>query len=97
MNKTKAVLQYLREHSLGITTWDAINLFHATRLSAIIFNLKKDGYVIDAIPESSDDAHWVRYILRRYAPSEVRGTHASSISQETPPLFSADFHRNICG
>lgn len=79
MNKTKAVLQYLREHSLGITTWDAINLFHATRLSAIIFNLKRDGYIIDVIPESADNTHWVRYILKGW------GTTAPSTSPEAPP------------
>ena len=78
MNKTKAVLQYMREHSLGITSWDAINLFHATRLSAIIFNLKRDGYTIDSIPESNDDSHWVRYVLKPW------GTHPISSTPEKP-------------
>ena len=86
MNKTKAVLQYLREHPLGITTWDAINIFHATRLSAIIFNLKRDGYIIDAIPESSDDAHWVRYVLKGW---KAWRTHTNFSSTNIPPsLFS---------
>lgn len=82
MNKTKAVLQYMREHSLGITTWDAINIFHATRLSAIIFNLKRDGYIIDAIPEGSDDAHWVRYVLKGWRTHDV-----APVSNIPPSLF----------
>lgn len=30
-----------------ITSWDAIKLYRATRLSAIIYNLKKEGLQID--------------------------------------------------
>lgn len=39
-SKTKKVLRHLQEHH-SITSWEAINEYGATRLSAIIFNLRK--------------------------------------------------------
>jgi hypothetical protein len=38
-----------------IDSWTAIELFGATRLSAIIFNLRKQGYDIVSEPQSSYD------------------------------------------
>ena len=43
--KTAQVSKYLQEHK-HITTYDAFMKFNATRLSAIIFNLRKRGYLI---------------------------------------------------
>lgn len=37
------VLRYLKDNG-SITSWEAIKEFGATRLSAIIYNLKKKGY-----------------------------------------------------
>ena len=54
MNKTKAVLEYL-ESGKPITSWEAIQMFRATRLSGIIYNLKKYGYNIQSIDERSED------------------------------------------
>lgn len=39
MNKTKAILMYLEEKG-SITSWEAIKEFGATRLSAIIYQLR---------------------------------------------------------
>lgn len=39
MNKTKAVLLHLEEFG-SITSWEAIKEYGATRLSAIIYNLR---------------------------------------------------------
>lgn len=39
------VLEFMQEHG-SITSWQAITLFGATRLSAIIHELKKDGHSI---------------------------------------------------
>ena len=39
MNKTKAVLMHLEEKG-SITSWEAIKEYGATRLSAIIFQLR---------------------------------------------------------
>jgi len=38
-----------------IDSWTAIELFGATRLSAIIFNLRKEGYDIVSEPQSAYD------------------------------------------
>ena len=47
MTKKERVLDYLKTHKSGITPLQAIDLFGATRLSAIIFDLKnRDGYKI---------------------------------------------------
>lgn len=45
-NKTLYVLNHLKEHG-KITSWEAIELYRATRLSGIIFCLKQQGYVIE--------------------------------------------------
>ena len=46
LSQTKLVLQHLNEHG-SITSYEAFNLFGATRLSAIIHTLRhKEGYPI---------------------------------------------------
>ena len=49
MKKTRTqkseVLMFMKTHS-GITSYQAIQHFGATRLSDIIFNLRKEGYEI---------------------------------------------------
>ena len=65
MNKTKAVLEYLEKGNY-ITSWDAITLFKATRLSSIIFNLKKYGYNIQSIDQRTPDGtRYSRYWLEK--------------------------------
>lgn len=64
--KTKKVLEYLQANG-NITSLEAFEKFRATRLSAIIFNLRKYGYSIISKPESYTNAngetsHFVRYI-----------------------------------
>jgi len=41
MNKTMLVLEHLKEYG-NITSWEAIQKYKATRLSAIIYNLKNN-------------------------------------------------------
>ena len=48
MNKTRALLEHLQTRG-SITSMEAIDRYGATRLSAIIFNLRKRGYDIDAV------------------------------------------------
>jgi hypothetical protein len=43
--KIQLVLKHLQENK-KITSWEAINLYRATRLSAIVFNLKERGHLI---------------------------------------------------
>ena len=45
MNKTEKVLEHLKEYG-SITSMEAIENYSATRLSAIIYNLRKRGYDI---------------------------------------------------
>lgn len=46
---TGRVLNYLKRHKKGITSMEAFDMFGATRLSAIIFTLRKE-YVIENVP-----------------------------------------------
>jgi len=50
--------QQVKKHLIEkgwIDSWTAIELFGATRLSAIIFKLRKQGYDIVSVPQSSYD------------------------------------------
>lgn len=68
MNKTKAVMMYLEENG-SITSWEAIKEFGATRLSAIIFNLRhKYGMNIVSEPYEFIDRYgnkgsYAKYVL----------------------------------
>jgi hypothetical protein len=56
------VLWHLRNHK-SITSWEAIQNYGATRLAAIIFNLKAEGVDIFTTKETNGDATWAKYIL----------------------------------
>jgi len=45
----------------NISSWEAIELYHATRLSDIIFKLKKQGLEITSTPETKGKSRFVRY------------------------------------
>lgn len=47
MNKTKAIQLHLIEKG-NITSWEAIKEYGATRLSAIIYNLRRHGMNIES-------------------------------------------------
>ena len=56
MKTTKAMQVRLHLRKRGsITTWDAIKLYGATRLSAIIFNLRESGWDIESEWKTSTD------------------------------------------
>lgn len=68
MNQTQAVLQWLQTGA-GITSFDAFKEIGATRLSAIIFNLRKMGYDIETeqletTNRFGDKVRYARYRLR---------------------------------
>lgn len=68
MNKHKAVLQWLQTHA-SISSMEAIKEFGATRLSAIVFNLRKRGYDIETVMVDGRDRfgnpmRFARYYLR---------------------------------
>ena len=60
MNKTKAVLEHLQTKG-SITSWEAITEYRATRLSAIIFNLKH-RYNIKTVMMDGDDCRYAKYV-----------------------------------
>lgn len=69
MNKSKMVLDWLKTHA-GITSMEAFENFGATRLSAIIFNLKKSGHNIETVMVDGKDrfgnrTRYARYYLRK--------------------------------
>lgn len=63
MNKTRQIEQYMLNNS--ITSWEAIEKFGETRLSAVIFNLKKKYNIADMWEEGKDrngnPCRWKRY------------------------------------
>lgn len=61
--KIKKVLEYLKSGNT-ITSMEAFRLFNVTRLSAIIFCLRKRGYTIASHAEyTADGARYARYEL----------------------------------
>lgn len=62
MNKTSQVLNYIKNHKRGITSMEAFEKFGATRLSAIIFVLRKNHEIVSITEEGVDRyGHEVRY------------------------------------
>lgn len=67
VTKTNQVKQHLLSKGF-ITSWMAIELYGATRLSAIIFNLRRRGMNIISQPNSTLDrngnvCNFVKYVL----------------------------------
>jgi hypothetical protein len=46
-----------------ITSWDAIQLYFATRLADIIFTLRNEGWLIDTKMIKKDKVRYAEYIL----------------------------------
>ena len=65
MNKTEKVLEHLQNHG-SITSLEAIDLFGATRLSDIIYKLRKRGYDISTVDMSFVDRFGNKSIYGRY-------------------------------
>ena len=68
MTKTHVVLDWIKTHA-SISSMEAIQSFGATRLSVIIFNLRKRGYDIETVRCEGRDRfgnpmRYARYYLR---------------------------------
>jgi hypothetical protein len=63
MTKIDAVYLHLKKHR-HITSWEAINLYKATRLADIIFKLKGQGFKIDTILVENGNTRFARYFLK---------------------------------
>lgn len=66
VTQRQQVLDHLKTQG-SITSWEAITLFRATRLSGIIFALRKAGYPITSTMETNGDKHYARYTLEEVA------------------------------
>lgn len=66
MSDSEKVLKYLKEHG-SITSWEAIQHFHCTRLSGRIFDLKRRGFNIVSTMEEgkNSDGEVCRYARYR--------------------------------
>lgn len=67
--KFNQVKEHLENYGT-ITSWQAIQQYGATRLSDIIFKLRKQGYVIETKTECTKDRNgntcqFAKYILNR--------------------------------
>ena len=88
--KTGKVLAHLQREG-SITSWDAIQLYRATRLSAIIFNLKEEGYNISSVNKKDSNSHWVNYIykgnwnyIEKLKQQEIEGKIHADIESDFP-------------
>jgi hypothetical protein len=61
MKKIDAVLMHLKKKP--ITSWDAIQLYKATRLADIVFQLKKKGYKILTVMVNNGNSCYAKYFL----------------------------------
>ena len=79
MTKTKAVLQHLEEFG-NITSWEAIKEYGATRLSAIIFNLRHKynmnivNETIDFVDRYGSHSSFAKYILIKDDENETKNS-----------------------
>lgn len=74
ISKTWKVAKHLRDFG-SITSWEAIEQYGATRLSAIIYNLKKIGWEFEwediKFQDRYGDENTFRKYILRYAPPET--------------------------
>jgi len=67
------VLNYLRKNKKGVTSMKAFWKWHITRLSAVIFDLRKKGFDIITIrePNTFSKGTHARYVLVEKEPIGV--------------------------
>lgn len=61
----KELIQYLRTHE-GITSMEAFRLFSVTRLSGMIYSLKKQGYIFRTITHTTTTQYGRRVKYAEY-------------------------------
>ena len=64
-SQSDAILWHLKKYG-SITSYEAIKEYGATRLSAIIFNHRKDGYNIDSMPLQCGHFQSRRHMATRF-------------------------------
>lgn len=69
-NKTEKVLNHLKEHGT-ITSLEAIELYGATRLSDIIYRLRKKGMKIETLDLPFTDRYGTKSTYGKYVLNEA--------------------------
>lgn len=67
MSQREIIRQHLHTYRT-ITSWEAIQKYHITRLAAVISLLRDDGHVIDSVPQyvnGKKGRKYVLYVLRK--------------------------------
>jgi hypothetical protein len=63
-NKSRLVLEHLKEYG-SITSWEAIEKYGATRLSAIIYNIRKH-HIVQSVDSSFTDRYGNESTFTKY-------------------------------
>ena len=71
MTQELRVLKHLQEYG-SITSWEAIEEYGATRLSAIIYNLRKKGFKIKTDFVSKKNRHGDVVVFGKYILEEQK-------------------------
>lgn len=89
MNKTDSQNNLILNHLLSgksITSWDSIQLFRCTRLSARIWDLRHKGYRIEEVDTELNGKRFARYFL---ATEQEEAVAQNNLAQETAINFKA--------
>lgn len=65
-NATQEILKYMKNHKKGITSYEAFERFGATRLSSLIYSLKKQGNIIKTIDKQVKTRYGKTTIVATY-------------------------------
>lgn len=84
-NKTKLVLRHLLNRQT-ITSMEAISLYGATRLSSIIFRLRKRGFDIKTSPKKTID---------KYGNTVIYGQYVLNVSELGVNEIETIFHNIV--
>lgn len=64
--QTNDILNFMKTHKRGITSMDAFERFGATRLSGLIFQLRKQGHAIETKYEIVKTRYGKKVEIARY-------------------------------
>lgn len=63
---------FLKNGNQGVTSWDAIEYAHYTRLAAWVYAMKKRGYIIMSIINYENKTRYARYWI---LATPLKGNH----------------------
>lgn len=69
MTQKEIIFEHLMKYRT-ITPLEAITRYGITRLAAVVFNLKQDGYDISTTLKEHNDKHYASYKLESYVTKE---------------------------